>query len=114
MDGISGFGAIGGGCAEIHSFKDLHEDNELINKVQDCIDLEELPEYSRQERGNHIKLQASDPTRYHIIACWLKVIKPLPCYFLQVVHKKHALNIIISQKPPSKVREVEEENDKKL
>lgn len=52
-----------------------------------------MPIYLRQEWGNHVKLEASDPTRYYIITCCLKFIKPMPCYFLQaekkIVHSEH-------------------------
>lgn len=55
-----------------------------------------LHKYSRQERGNHIKLETSDPTGYYIIISRLKFIKPMPCYFLHARKKKKSHPSIIS------------------
>ena len=41
--------------------------------------------YSRKKRSHHIQLETSNSMSYHLITCWLKMIKRMPCNLLQSI-----------------------------
>lgn len=83
---MSGFGATGGLCTEIHFLNDLHKYIIPINQWHKKILIDQVEchgtQHSRQKGSHHVELKTTDSMGYYIITSWLKFIETMPCNFL--------------------------------